>query len=787
MRITRLLSVVALALLPAAVRAEEQTGEQIYKRLCSQCHGPSGEGTQKAPAPLIGGKSVAQLANLIDRTMPEDDPDRLDAAGSKKVAQFIHDKFYSPAAQAKLKPPRIELTHLTVNQYRSAVADVVGSFRTPAKLDDKQGLRGEYYNARNFRGNARLLERIDHEVNFDFKLAGPQDASLKEKFDPHQFSIRWEGSVLAPDTGAYEFIVRTDHALRLWVNGNQKAAIDGWVKSGSETEFRASVFLLAGRAYPIKLEFSKAKQGVDDTKKNPNPPPRPAFISLQWKRPKGAPEVIPARHLSPTRSPEVCVVETPFPPDDRSLGWERGTGISKEWDAATTDAAIETASYVLARQTELASTSDGAPDRAAKLRAFALRFAERAFRRPLTEDEKRLFVERQFAESAADPELALKRVVLLVLKSPRFLYPDAGSVPEQYAVASRLALALWDSLPDRELLDAAAAGKLGTRAEVARHAERMLADPRAKAKLREFLFTWLKLDHAPELAKDAKRFPGFDATIANDLRTSLELFLDDVVWSESSDFRRLLLADETYVNGRLAKFYGVELPRELYTSRVRVFGYELLRDAPFTKVKLEPDRRAGVLTHPYMLSALAYMQESSPIHRGVFVARGLFGINIRPPQEAFTPLAPDLHPSLTTRERVSLQTKPAACASCHAVMNPLGFPLENFDAVGRYRDKDRDKPIDPTGTYETRAGTIAKINGAKELAKLVAESPEVHEAFAERLFHHLAKQPVMAYGVQKPEEFRKSFAENGFNIRKLVVEEAIVAALARRDAKPKQN
>jgi hypothetical protein len=784
---TPLLSVLALAVWPVASRAGEFTGEQIYKQMCVRCHGAAGEGTTKAPAPLLGGKSVGQLANLIDRTMPEDDPDKLDAAGSKKVAEYIYDKFYSPAAQAKLKPPRIELAHLTVNQYRSAIADVVGTFRTPAKLDDKQGLRAEYYNSRGFQGNKRLIDRLDPEVNFDFKTAGPEGKDLKEKFDPHQFSIRWEGSVIAPDTGVYEFIVRTDHALRLWVNGNQKAAIDGWVKSGNETEFRATVFLLAGRAYPIKLEFSKAKQGVDDSKKTPNPPVKPAFVSLLWKRPKGAPEVIPARHLSPVRSPEVCVIETPFPPDDRSLGWERGTGISKEWDAATTDAAIETASYILARLPELAGTPDGAADRATKLRAFALKFAERAFRRPLTDDEKRLFIDRQFTESASDPNLALKRVILLTLKSPRFLYPDAGNAPEQFAIAARLALALWDALPDKELLDAAAAGKLGTRAEVAKQAERMLADPRAKAKVREFLLTWLKLDQPRDLAKDAKRFPGFDATLASDLRTSLELFLDDVVWSESSDFRKLLLGDEVYLNSRLAKFYGVDLPPGAYTSRVTVFGFDLPVDAPFTRVKFEAERRAGVLTHPYMLSALAYTEESSPIHRGVFVARGLLGINIRPPQEAFTPLMADLHPTLTTRERVSLQTRPAACTACHGIMNPLGFTLENFDAVGRYRAKERDKPIDATGSYETRAGTIAKISGAKELAKLLADSPEVHEAFAERLFHHLAKQPIMAYGVEKPEELRKSFAESGFNIRKLVVEEAIVAALARRDAKPKPN
>ena len=755
-------ALVALALLAAPAPAEEtRTGEQIYKQMCARCHGAKGEGAKNYPLPLTGDKSLPQLTAVIARTMPEGEPEKLDAEGGKRVSAFVYDAFYSPTAQAKLNPPRVELSRLTVKQYRNSVADVIGSFRGSPKPDDKQGLRGEYFNARGFQGNKRLIERTDAEVKFDFAKDGPPVAEdAKEKFDPNTFCIKWEGSVWAPDTGMYEFVVRTDHALRLWVNDNRKPAIDAWVKSGAETEFRVSVFLLAGRAYPIRLEFSKAKQGVDDSKKNPNPPVKPAFVSLNWKRPNRAVEVIPARNLTPQKFPEVAVIETPFPPDDRSLGWERGTTVSKEWDAATTEAALETAAYIVARLPELSGAQPGAGDRVAKVKAFCRTFAERAFRRPLTDAEKSLLIDRQI-DATPDIDLAVKRVVLLVLKSPRFLYPDAGTSPEQFATATRLSFALWDAPPDKELLDAATAGKLGTREEIAKHAERMLTDPRAKAKLREFLVIWLKLDQVKELAKDAKRFPGFDADLASDLRTSLELFVDDVVFGASSDFRQLFLADETYLNGRLAKFYGAELPP----------------DAPFKKVKWEADRRSGILTHPYILSSLAYAAESSPIHRGVFVGRGLLGIGIKPPMEAFTPLAAEQHPNLTTRERVSLQTKPMACAGCHTIMNPLGFALENYDAVGRYREKENTKPIDVSGTYEQRSGTVTKFVGAKELANFLANSDETHYAFAQQAFHHYVKQPVRAYGLTKPDDLRKTFADNGYSVRKLIVEIALTGAM----------
>ena len=120
------------------------------------------------------------------------------------------------------------------------------------------------------------------------------------------------------------------------------------------------------------------------------------------------------------------------------------------------------------------------------------------------------------------------------------------------------------------------------------------------------------------MSKDPSRFPGFDPAFAADLRRSLELFVDDVVWSDASDFRQLLLSDQIYLNGRLAKFYGVELPH----------GESPSSDADFTKIQWEAEKRSGVLTHPYMLSGLAYPSESSPIHRGVFVVRGLLGMTL---------------------------------------------------------------------------------------------------------------------------------------------------------------
>src|SRR5262249_50068317 len=196
------------------------------------------------------------------------------------------------------------------------------------------------------------------------------------------------------------------------------------------------------------------------------------------------------------------------------------------------------------------------------------------------------------------------------------------------------------------------------------------------------------------------------------------------------------------------------------------------------------DQRAGVLTHPYLMAAFAYTGESSPIHRGVFLARGLLGLGLRPPPEAFTPLAAELHPKLTTRERVVLQTKDNACMACHGIINPLGFSLEHFDAVGRFRAQDNARPIDATGSYQTRAGKTVTVTGARALADFLATSEEVQESFAEQLFHHLVQQSVKAYGPQALPELQRSFAANDFHIRKLAVEALTLAALPPRAPRP---
>jgi hypothetical protein len=145
-------------------------------------------------------------------------------------------------------------------------------------------------------------------------------------------------------------------------------------------------------------------------------------------------------------------------------------------------------------------------------------------------------------------------------------------------------------------------------------------------------------------------------------------------------------------------------------------------------------------------------------------------------------LAASAHPGLTTRDRVSLQTKPEFCNNCHGIINPLGFTLERFDAIGKLRETDNGKPVNDSGFYRARNGALVKFLGAKDLAKYLAESDDSKHAFVEKLFLNVAKQPPRAYGIRKLADLEQGFAKNQYSIRSLLVDMVATTATAPENA-----
>lgn len=740
-------------LLSAASDAAVESGAQVYQRLCASCHGAKGEGVaDKYDEPLYGERTLASLARYIDRTMPEDEPEKCSPEEAQRVAEYIFHAFYSEEARLRNNPPKRAAQRLTNRQLRESVADLFGSFgpqkeaALPPQPAQGVGLKAQYFESKQMNKQARhVFDRVDEKIDFDFG----EDAPV-EGIDREQFAVSWEGSLAAPETGMYEFRVKTPNGVRFYLNTSRKGEriarddsvskresplIDAWVSSGAEVrEVSGRIFLLGGRRYPLRLDYFKYKE-------------KRGAVRLEWKPPHGAWGVLSAPDIVPTGAPRVVVVGANLPADDRSAGYERGTSVSKEWHEAVTKAAIDAAAHV------------PKPEDAAKAKEAVTQLATRAFRRPLTPKQRALYVDRHFAGNLP-PEVAAKRAVIAIVQSPRFLFPELGAPADDFTTATRLALALWDSVPDDPLTDAAAKGELRTREQLHAQAERMSRDPRTKAKLAQFFDHWLTIDDPHEVTKDPKLFPGFDEAVMADLRRSLQLFVEQVVSSEGADYRELITADYVMLNERLAKFYGT-----------RVEG------AGFQRVALDPQQRAGVITHPFLLSTFAHAKASSPVHRGVFLTRNVLGRLLKPPPNEVEFDADHLDPKFTMRQRITELTKKETCMSCHATINPLGFSLEAFDAAGRFRATENGKPVDVAADYTTVDGKVIKLRGARNLAQHIVGSADARGAFVRHLFNHLSKNEPGAYGSDALDRLNESFTKSNTHIRKLVVEIAIAAAL----------
>ena len=272
------------------------------------------------------------------------------------------------------------------------------------------------------------------------------------------------------------------------------------------------------------------------------------------------------------------------------------------------------------------------------------------------------------------------------------------------------------------------------------------------------------------MAKDKELFPDFDELVIRDLRHSLSTFLEEIVWSDSSDYRDLLRADYLLLNEKLRILYSPVSPDTPPPATAATSGDQ------FERVTFPSGRRAGVLTHPYLLSALAYHNNTSPIHRGVFLTRNIVGRPLKPPPEAVAFKDDEFDAELTMREKVTQLTEDTACMSCHSVINPLGFALENYDAVGRWRTLDNNKPVSTQSLYVTATGETLVVQNAADIATYAIENENAHRAFIIQVFRHILKQEPAAFGPETISKLRLAFVSDDFNIQKLVARIAVLSA-----------
>jgi mono/diheme cytochrome c family protein len=364
--------------------------------------------------------------------------------------------------------------------------------------------------------------------------------------------------------------------------------------------------------------------------------------------------------------------------------------------------------------------------------------ARRAYRRPVTEDEVQMLLD--FYDTGRDLggfEMGIQSALERLLVGVNFLVrvenppPNAGPGTvyrlSDLDLASRLSFFLWSSIPDTELLDVAISGQLADPAVLESQVRRMLSDPRAKTLPVNFASQWLTVRRVGSWQPDADLFPDFDENLRDAFIRETELFIDSQ-FDEDRSIVDLLRADYSFVNERLAEHY--ELPG-IYGER-------------FRRVKFDDGRRGGLLGQGGVLMVTSYPDRTAPVVRGVWLLRNILGMPPPPPP----PSVPDLKPKgedgrlLSMREQMEQHRQNPACAVCHVRMDPLGFALENFDAVGRWRAEDGGSPIDATSTFMD--GTpIDGVGGVRDL--LLSHPRNFARTFTEKLLTYALGRRVEYY------------------------------------------
>jgi hypothetical protein len=386
----------------------------------------------------------------------------------------------------------------------------------------------------------------------------------------------------------------------------------------------------------------------------------------------------------------------------------------------------------------------------------------RAYRRSISDaDVERPMAFYREGKSEHDFDAGIGKALSAVLINPEFLFrvevdPDKTAAGAAYRIsdlelASRLSFFLWSSLPDDALLDSAIRGELRRPDVLEKHVRRMLADPRSYNLASNFAGQWLRLRNVTSVDPNVRLYPDFDDNLRQAFRLETELFVDSVV-REDRTVLDLLRADYTFLNERLAKHYGIP---NVYGSR-------------FRRVELERDsRRGGLLRQGSILAVTSYATRTSPVIRGVWVLSNIVGAPPPPPLPNVPALDGNVPANLPVRERMSAHRANPVCANCHRTIDPVGFTLENFDAVGRWRENEGDSgPIDVSGTLPG----LGDVNGVAGLEEALLRRPELFATtLTEKLLTFALGRGVEYYDAPAVRKILREAQPGGYRFSSLIL------------------
>jgi uncharacterized protein DUF1592/uncharacterized protein DUF1588/uncharacterized protein DUF1587/uncharacterized protein DUF1585/uncharacterized protein DUF1595 len=452
-----------------------------------------------------------------------------------------------------------------------------------------------------------------------------------------------------------------------------------------------------------------------------------------------------------------------FPPEELHAGFDNNAEVRSVSDLLAegySSAAEQVARAVTSKLDAMLACDPARDGEPACLDRFLDGLGKRIWRRPLApgerDDLKKVFAAgrtTRFAEG-------IDAVVQVMMLSPQFLYrfetglavPGAGYARlTPWEMASRLSYFFWGTMPDPALMAAAESGKLATRDEVMAQARRLIDDPRATAMVTNFGEQWLELRDLADADKDPAAFPKYREELRDLWKQETDSFLA-AVWNGDAKLDTLLSAPFSMMNGPLAAFYG--LPGVGGDS--------------FAKVMLDPTQRAGVLTQGALMAAKSGPDQTSPVLRGVFVRQQMLCQPLPPPPPEVNAMPPMLNAKMTTKERFAAHRMNPACASCHDLIDNLGFGFENLDPIGLYRSTENGKPVDASGQF-MGTDVDGPFTGAVEMARKLVASKQVEGCMATHWFDFAFGRSKTDQDACTSETLGRLFASSGGDFRQLLL------------------
>ncbi len=397
--------------------------------------------------------------------------------------------------------------------------------------------------------------------------------------------------------------------------------------------------------------------------------------------------------------------------------------------------------------------------------AFVMNHGKILFGRDVDPGDKESLMKVYTESRTINPDkIALRDVLETMVQMPSFIYrtelgiPAAARGPNKLTpqeIAAALSSYFWEGPPDAALLSAANSDLLSTSSQIATQTNRLFNDPKAKPAFAKFVDLWLEIGRLGALHKDNNLFPEYTRSVADAMRAETLTLAENIVFGGDSSLKSLFAYDKTFLNETLSQFYKISVGK--------------IKGAGFSQTDLPPERR-GILSHGSLLAVTGGEVETSPIVRGLFVRRRLLCGELPPPPPGVAAMAEPDAENKPKRELFN-QHQLAACRGCHALINPLGFGIENFDSVGRYRTVERGTPVDPSGTLVNMNGTETKsFTSSAGFFSTLAESSELTSCFVLRAYQFALGRPAGIEDRGVLAALAKKFRLDKYNIAHLMME-----------------